>query len=177
MHASNEDRGFTLFELAIVLAIVSIVATMTCWGLSSLLPVIRLKSAVMDLKSNMQMARLNAIRHNAFVVSRFDVGNGAYTIFRDDGGGDITKAHNYIKDAGETVYKMVQLNSHINILRARFGVVENTFAFNSRGATDGLAGGIYLHDGNQNYRGVTISRIGKITIKSSKDGGKWYVSN
>ena len=177
MDSIQDDNGFTLLEVAIVIAVLSALTMMAVWSVSALLPVMRLKSTAMALKLDMQMARLHAIRHNAFVVSHFDVGNGEYIIYRDDGGGDITKAHNYVKDAGEYVFKTVKMNSHIKILRAKFGAVNNTFAFNSRGATAGLAGGIYLHHGKHNYRGVAISRIGKITIKTSKDGGTWYATD
>lgn len=177
MNSLNKDSGFTIFELVIVMTVLSILSMMVGWGVSSLIPIMRLKSAAVELKSNMQMARLYAIRHNTFVVSQFDVRNGHYIIFRDDGGGDITKANNYIKDDGEIVYKMVKVNPRISILRVKFGAVEGKFAFNSRGAIDGLAGGIYLSHKNNLYRGVTISRIGKITLKSSKDGSNWHTTN
>ncbi|MEJ2155789.1 MAG: hypothetical protein P8X96_10670, partial [Desulfobacteraceae bacterium] len=71
----------------------------------------------------------------------------------------------------------VRLHPHIRIVKAKFGIAEGRFAFNSRGALDGLAGGIYLQHRNNIFRGVVISRIGKITIKKSTDGKNWYAQN
>ena len=173
----KNDTGFTLFELVVVVAILSIMVSIAAGGVKAMLPILRLRSASMDLKSDMQMARLHAVQHNAFVVSQFDVENGNYTIFRDDGAGDNTMAHNYVKDGGEKVFKRVRLHPHIKILKAKFGSANGIFAFNSRGALDGLAGGIYLRHRNNLYRGVAISRIGKITIKASARGKAWHVHN
>lgn len=174
MFIQYRKSGFTLLELLVVMAILSVMTSIATWGIKAMLPVIRLRSACMALKSDMQLARLHAIRDNAFVVSQVDVANGKYTIFCDDGGGDSAKAHNYVKDAGEKVFKEVKLHPRIKILTTKFGAAEGRFAFNGRGALDGLAGGIYLRHRNNLFRGVAISRIGKITIKRSSDGRNWY---
>jgi prepilin-type N-terminal cleavage/methylation domain-containing protein len=173
MRTLSKNKGFTLLELMVVTAILSIMASIAGFGIKAMLPIFRIRSASLALKSDMQMARLQAIRHNTFVVCQIDVKNSTYTIFRDDGGGENTKAHNYVKDDGEKVFKEVMLHPNISILKAKFGIAEGRFAFNSRGALDGLAGGIYLLHKKKIYRGVAISRIGKITIKRSTDGENW----
>ena len=103
--------------------------------------------------------------------------SNSYRLYVDDGGGDNTKAHNYVQDAGEAMVKDVRMHPHVNMVKAKFGSVIGKFAFNSRGSLDGLSGGIYLQNKLQNYRGVALSRIGKITIKTSADGSVWEVLN
>jgi prepilin-type N-terminal cleavage/methylation domain-containing protein len=174
MNQLLDDIGFTILEMVVVMAILSIVMTIGALGINSLLPAFRMRSAVMELKSDMQMARLQAIRHNVYVVSQFDADKNTYTIFHDDGGGNHAQANNYVKDAGEKIIINTRIHPHITIRRAKFGATEGKFAFNSRGAIDGLAGGIYLQHRRNLHRGVAISRIGKITIKTSADGNHWH---
>jgi prepilin-type N-terminal cleavage/methylation domain-containing protein len=160
------DTGFTVLEMMMVMGILSIMATIAASGFYSILPDLLLKAAVRNLKSDLHLARLIAIRHHKFVVSEFNTANNSYTIFMDDGGEDGTKANNYSQDPGESTVKSVRLHSRINMFKAQFGSTVGKFAFNSRGTLDGLAGGVYMHNKSDKYRGVAISRIGKITIKN-----------
>jgi prepilin-type N-terminal cleavage/methylation domain-containing protein len=162
----NYDTGFTVLEMVMVMAILSIMATIAAWGIYSILPDLLLKSAVRNLKSDLHLARLTAIRHNTFVVSEFNTANNSYTMYMDDGGEDGANANNYSQDFGESTIKSVRLHSRVNMFRAQFGSTVGKFAFNSRGTLDGLAGGVYMHNKLNKYRGVAISRIGKITIKT-----------
>lgn len=165
----KNDAGFTILEMVTVIAIISIMATIAAWSVYLIVPDLLLKAAVRNLKSDMHLARLTAIRHHTFVVSAFNTANNSYTIFMDGGGKEGANANNYYQDAGESTIKSVRLHAHINMFRAQFGSTVGKFAFNSRGTLDGLAGGIYMHNQLNNYRGVAISRIGKITIKNDVD--------
>ena len=171
------DIGFTLLEVVVVMGLLAIGATIAVWSINSILPDMRLKAAARNLKSDMQMARLTAIRHNTFIVSEFDTDHNSYTIFIDDGGEDGTKANNYSQDPGETTIKSIRIHPHLNMFRAKFGSVAGKFAFNSRGAIDGLAGGVYMHNEIKKYRGVAVSRIGKITIKAGVGASDWRSLN
>jgi prepilin-type N-terminal cleavage/methylation domain-containing protein len=165
--------GFTLTEVMIAMAIMATILSIATWGIGSWIPGIQLKAAARSLKSDMHAARMTAVQQNTFVVSQFDTMQNRYAIFVDDGAGNPSNAHNYLKDGGEVIIRNVQLHPHLNIISAQFGAVNGTFAFNSRGATDGLAGGIYMNNTKNSYRGVTISRIGKITVQASNDGRTW----
>lgn len=157
--------GFTIIETVVVMAILSIMAAIAGGGIYFILPELRLKSTVRNLKADMHLARLSAIRHNTFIVSEFNTADNSYTIYMDDGGEESTKANNYAQDPGEKTIKSVRMHPDVNMFRAKFGSVIGKFAFNSCGTPDGLAGGVYLHNKTKNYRGVAISWIGKITIK------------
>lgn len=177
MNIMRDQFGFTLLEVLIVTALLAIGAAVTVWGVNHLLPDLRLKAAARDLKTNMHLARLAAIQHDTFIVSEFNDEANSYTIFLDDGGGDITMANNYRQDDGERILKTARIHPTVSITRARFGAVDGRFAFNSRGTLQGLAGGVYLRNTQNSYRGVAVSRIGKITIKTSSDGMKWHPLN
>lgn len=174
---SKNLHGFTLIELTVAMAVMAAGAAVAAWGLNFILPNLQIKVAVSNLKSDMHLARLTAIKQNTFIVSEFNTDQNTYTIFIDDGGGDSRKAHNYTHDKGEKIIRSVHINPHVKMSGAKFGAVDGKFAFNSRGATDGLAGGIYLYNKTKSYRGVAVSRIGKITIKVSKDGKQWLSLN
>ena len=171
----EKEEGWTLLETMVVAAIlVLMTAYAVAWCLGSAMPDLRLKIAVRHLKSDLHLARLAAIRANTYTVTEFHPDSNSYLIFLDNGGGNNIKANNYSRDPGEPVLKTTRLHPHVNIMDVRFGSVPDRFAFNSRGAVDGLAGRIYLRSRNHSYRGVTVSRIGKLTIKASKNGEDWY---
>jgi Tfp pilus assembly protein FimT len=174
---ATSDYGYSLLEIGVVLTILSIMTTVAVLGFRSLVPDYQLNAAVRDIKSDMHMARMTAVRQNSFVVLEFSANQNSYVIYVDDGAGDSTKSHNYLLDDRESTIRSVRLDPHINILRAQFGALGGRFAFNSRGAVDGLAGGVYLKNKKNTFRGVAVSRIGKITIKASTDGRGWQDLN
>lgn len=173
----RRDSGFTLLEMVVVMAIIGAGLVVIFWGMNTILPELHLKEAVRNLKSDMHLARLTAIRKNTYIVFEFNTDDNSYTIYMDGGGGDSVKANNYCKDPGEATIKSTRLHPHVNMYRAVFGSAVGKFAFNSRGTLDGLAGGVYMHNKLDSYRGLTVSRIGKLTIKTGTDGSNWHRIN
>jgi prepilin-type N-terminal cleavage/methylation domain-containing protein len=81
----RRNSGFTAYELAVTLAIVAVLATVTMPSFLSWLTAHRLRGASINLMADMEMAKIRAIRENTFVAVQFGVDK--YRIFVDNGSG------------------------------------------------------------------------------------------
>lgn len=84
----KNQKGVTLIELIIVIVIITIGATLMAPGLSSWLPLYRLRSATRDIASTMRIAQMKAISNNLTYQISFVPGNRSYILqYQDTGGG------------------------------------------------------------------------------------------
>lgn len=81
MQRRNKHSGFSLIELLVVLAILAILGGMVAPGLKSWMLRYRLKSAAMDLYSNMQLAKISAVKENSRWIINFN-SSGTYDVIR-----------------------------------------------------------------------------------------------
>ncbi|MBW2005451.1 MAG: GspH/FimT family pseudopilin [Deltaproteobacteria bacterium] len=83
-----KKNGFTLIELIVAIAIMGIAAAIAIPGFSRWLPNYRLRSAARDVYSNMQLAKMGAVRANMTWRIVFDTGAGSYSLWSPGPNGD-----------------------------------------------------------------------------------------
>ncbi len=159
----KNNSGFTIVELVIVVGLIGVITAIAVPNFSVWLPNYRLKAATQDLYSNLQKAKLAAVKRNTNTVISFPA--GGYTIFVD---GD----RDFVMDAGEAVISQVTWANYPNVTAGA-----NTFddslglpaiAFRSDGiptVSTGIASGTAtLNNTNGKSLDVTVSQAGGIRI-------------
>ena len=164
--------GFTIVELCVVFAIMAILVTIAVPGFAVWLPNHRLKSAVSGMYSNMQLAKLAAVKHNANVVMWFDTANDNYRAFLDNGDGTGTAGDGLQTGSERTLIDMT-LEDDIDMYSTVFSVWSNQTIFNSRGFAEGGWGYVYLKNNQNKYMRITLWTNGYLQIESSTDGSTW----
>ncbi len=74
----KKESGFSLIELLVIIVIVAILAAIAIPGFSAWLPNYRLRQASRDVYSNLQRAKVNAIKSNSEWRVYFDIPGGRY---------------------------------------------------------------------------------------------------
>jgi type IV fimbrial biogenesis protein FimT len=160
----QKENGFTIYELLVAIAIIAIVSAIATPNMISWRSQAKLRGAVNNLKGDLQMAKLRALRENALVAVIFTA-NG-YTIFLDNG----VSAGDWNPDADEELVRNIQLPAGINLdLPTTFDPPNNRTRFNGRGFPDpatlagpGLTGAVTIQNSSGSQRQITINRLGRI---------------
>ena len=94
------DSGFSLIELMVTAAIITIIVVIAIPSFSNWLPNYRLNSAARDLVSSLRKAKMEAVKNNSMCCVRFRHQIGPttwdYIVFRDNN-------QNYTFDAGDAL--------------------------------------------------------------------------
>jgi Tfp pilus assembly protein FimT len=153
--------------------VIGILAIITAIGVPAYLnwiPKYKLGSAAVNLKADLEMAKLAAKRENTCVSVFFanNNGTGEYTIFRDDGGSDEVGGCNYTREGDEIIIKYQELSPGISFdFSTNIQFVGNGEARRPGGGDihidlKGYAGGDSSN--TSNYKFINISFLGRITL-------------
>ena len=161
----RNNSGITALELATTIAIVAVIAALVMppyleWNRER-----RLEGAVINLTTDLEMARVRAIRENAFVVVEFNADR--YTMFLDTGDG-MGGLPNWNRDADEQQIYNRQMPAGVQIDTGSlsFPVVNVKTRFNSRGIPpDILTPEIIPLANAADGRQISINRLGFIDIQ------------
>jgi len=77
----KSTEGITLIELVVVMCILAVMVMISIPNIGRWLPRYRLRSAVRDMASSMQLARLAAIKENREWAIQFDTDAQTYTVW------------------------------------------------------------------------------------------------
>jgi len=174
----KKEAAFSLLELLVILVILGIMAAIAIPAFSAWLPGYRLKAAARDIYSNLQRAKMGAIKSNECWGVFFDEGNSRYLIYSvgpncawDSGGGDdvyqnitidlssyegVDYGHgSATKDVDDNLFTAVGDITHIN----------DVVIFTNRGTVQNPGGYVYLVNSKGSSMGVgTPSPAGVIDI-------------
>jgi prepilin-type N-terminal cleavage/methylation domain-containing protein len=164
----RNKSGFTLIEVIIVVAIVAIVTATAIPNFIGWLPGHRLRSALDDLNTCLQLAKLQAVRENGPVVMRIDTASESAVIFLDDGTGG-GAADDRQLNGGELVFKRIEMPAGIDIADFPGGSKSTNgqpwFGYNGRGMPLGNQfGSISLTNSRGATGGIVINFAGNPRI-------------
>ena len=149
--------GFTLIELMVTVAIVAVLATLSVAGYSRLIESSRLTTAANDIKGDLQLAKLTAVRRHVSVLAYFDDGAGAsggYTLSVNTKDGEVILTR--------TMHTKVELTG-----------VTNPIAFNTMGIATSPGRVQVKTVDNSKYKRITVSAAGNVKLERSTDGSTW----
>ena len=147
------NRGFSLFEIIIVIAIIGTMALFAVPSIIGRRANTNLGAVASNLKSDMQMAKMKAIRVNQYVAVSFFPNEGYYEIFvdRDDA---------FVRNNDDDLVLRRQLPADIRIQQTTF--TSDCLRFNSRGGSD--SGQIELVNSSGRQRNALVNQLGKIEL-------------
>ena len=161
----RKNSGLTALELATTIAIAAVIAALVMppylkWNRAR-----RLEGAVVNLTSDLEMAKIRAIRENAFVVVSFGANN--YNMFIDTGDG-LGGPPNWNQDVGERqiLHRKMPAGVQIDTGSLNFPTISNRMRFNARGIPPDLDSerNIPVASAVKN-RQVSVNRLGFINIQ------------
>jgi type II secretion system protein H len=173
MNDWKRQAGVTLIELIIVIAIIGIILGIAITTVGNRSPVAQLKSDARDIVSNMQLARVNAIRDTRPWAIQFDTDNQRYLIYSNSG--EEWKSEDWT-DGDETVFRNVMLNRRVNFgtnkgarpggtMPANGSITysANRVVFNPNGTSE--SGTVYLTIGSGETIAISsLSTTGRIKV-------------
>jgi prepilin-type N-terminal cleavage/methylation domain-containing protein len=157
MRIVKKNSGFTLIELLVVIVVIGIFVAIGVPNFMSWLPKYRLKSAARDLYSNMQLAKMTAVKSNTNCSITYSTDPDQYVLSgalsKTVALGDYGSGVNFKGPGNET-----------------FAVA--TITFNSRGTSN--AGYAYLsNSGNTAYYKIGPLSSGVIKLQKWVGGTSW----
>ena len=163
IRSERNQSGFSAFELACALAIMAVIAAFVMPQYLKWLRAYRLRGATTNLVSDLEMAKIRAIRENAFVAVQFEA--DGYTIFVDNGepsgtGGD------WELNGAEQVLRNRELPAGVRIDLGATDFTDDRTRFNARGIPPEIADPRMVELTNSiKSKQITMNRLGYVNVQ------------
>lgn len=144
---SRDERGFTILQTAIALAIMGVICGFAAMGLLQAKAKLRLQNSVRQLAGYLEKARLDAIRrHGTSNVAFID--NSTYVVTMDFGG------------TGTLTSRTIPFEQDISVFSSDLPTVN----FNWRGRTQSCTVTLAVRNGPGQQSNVDVSDAGDVTV-------------
>lgn len=153
----KKTEGFTLIELMVTVAMVAVLSTLAVAGYSHLIEGARLSTAAGDLKTDLELAKLTAVRRHVTVLAYFDDGTGS-------GGGYTLSVGT---KTGETLLTRTMPEKVV------LTGVTTPIGFNTLGVASSTGQIEVKTTDNANHKRISVSAAGSIKLERSTDGSHW----
>ena len=155
--------GFSAFELACALAIMAVIAALVMPQYLKWLRAYRLRGATTNLVSDLEMAKIRAIRENAFVAVEFE--SDRYTIFVDNGEPSGTSG-DWEHNGDEVVLRDRDLPAGVSINMGALTFADNRTRFNARGVPPDVGAPETIQLTNSiKSKQITMNRLGYMNVQ------------
>ena len=158
--SKGSNTGFTALEVAVTLAIIAVLASISMPSFLKWLQGHRLRGAAINLTADLEMAKIRAMREGSFVSVQLAAGN--YAVFIDDGSGGGV-AGDMIQNGTERVIQTRQLPAGVSVPLNEVTLANNRMRFNSRGLAPDIVGAELIPLVNSTGRKeLRVNRLGNI---------------
>lgn len=183
----EHEWGFTLFELLIVVAILSILTVTAVPTIMNRIPDYRLKGAARDVVSCLQQAKMRAVKDNTHVIVALDPANNSYFAFVDNDKATSGNPPEFNSDGTDPddikIMKKVMplgVDFYNSTFQTHPASTLRYISFDSRGMPRQIQGGtgfgngsIFMKNNNSLYLKVVVNLSGNIRIQKSTNGKDW----
>lgn len=156
----KKNSGFTLLELIVTIAILTIAASVAIPNMIKWRSGTNLRGSANNLRADLNMAKMMAVRENALVVVNF-FGN-RYEIFVDNGAG--LNTGNWTWDGDERRIRNRNLRPGVSIDLASTTFLNSRTRFNERGLPDQL-GTVVLVSSSGEQNQIDLNRMGRVNFQ------------
>ncbi len=158
----HNNRGFSLWEIMTVIAIIAIVATFAVPNMFAPRGRAKVRGSVNNLRGDINWAKMMAIREGAMVVVRFN--NSSYQIFVDNNADPVPT--NWVLGAGDRQLRNRQQPAGVSMDAS--DLPDNVMRFNRRGLPENLGPdnlGTIGMAGFNDSRQIRINMVGLIDVQ------------
>ena len=163
IRSERNHSGFSAFELACALAIMAVIAAFVMPQYLKWLRAYRLRGATTNLVADLEMAKVRAIRENAFVAVHFET--DGYTIFVDNGEGAGISGDSE-RNGSEQILRNRDLPAGVSINMGALTFADNRTRFNARGIPPDVVAKEEIRLTNTiRSKLITMNRLGYMNVQ------------